>query len=173
MHIFSIFGIVVALILAALVFLELLGRLHRSFRRTFLEEEFRRQDFLDPRYHVYINWTDTWLKPMFTYVPVGMRVFNADNPIAPVENNSLGFRCPEFDDKPETEFRIVVLGGSAAWGFGASANQTTIAGHLERICDERKAFQDGKITHVKVWNLAQVNQTQTQDIITVSLMFPI
>ena len=156
----------------AFLLIEIVVRVWRVFRETFLEESFRRQDFLDPRYHEYINWTDTWNKPMFTYIPVGMRVFNDDNPITPVTTNSLGFRCPEFRAKVKGEYRIVILGGSAAWGFGASGNDTTIAGHLERICREQQPALPEGFDFVSVWNMAQVNQTQTQDILTATLLLP-
>ena len=47
--------------------------------------------------------------------------------------NSLGFRGKEIEKtKKEGYFRIVILGGSAVWGTGASNDEATISGSLER-----------------------------------------
>ncbi|MEW5728889.1 MAG: hypothetical protein AB1918_13765 [Pseudomonadota bacterium] len=161
---FALVGAVVAAAVAILAAAEAVLRLWAWFRKTYLVEEIRRQDFLDPAYHPYINWTDAWDQPMFRYVPAGFRVFNTANPVPQVVNNRLGFRTVELDAPVDEEaFRVVVMGGSAAWGFGASCNATTIAGALERLLNDGP-LPEGR-RHAVVYNLAQVNQTQTQDLI--------
>ena len=47
--------------------------------------------------------------------------------------NSLGFRGPEFDlIKNDNTYRIMMLGGSTAFGAGASSDTTTIPAYLEK-----------------------------------------
>lgn len=47
--------------------------------------------------------------------------------------NSLGFRGDEFSpDKPEHVYRIFMLGGSTMFGYGATADQTTIPGYVQQ-----------------------------------------
>ena len=71
-------------------------------------------------------------------MPIGLRYFNyEDEEISSVKCNSLGFRCPEFNEKRKNIIRIVILGGSAAWGSGASNNDNTISGHLETMLNDK------------------------------------
>jgi len=50
-----------------------------------------------------------------------------------VNINSQGFRGPEFTaEKPDNTFRIFFLGGSTAFGSGASSDENTIPGSLQR-----------------------------------------
>src|SRR3989338_1600269 len=58
-----------------------------------------------------------------------------------VNVNSLGFRGPEFTrENPENMFRIFLVGGSTAFGAGATSDDSTIAGFLQ------KKFEDVKLT---------------------------
>lgn len=166
---FLLFGALVAGALAVAAASEVLFRAYSALQDRIQGYEISRQDFLDPAYHPYINWTDRWEKAMFRYIPVGLRTFNNDNPLSHVENNSLGFRTREFRYSSPECVRIAVVGGSAAWGFGASCNAATIPGQIERILNDRGGL-GGRL--VQVFNLAQVNQTQTQDLITGLLFFP-
>lgn len=51
--------------------------------------------------------------------------------------NSHGFRGTEFDIiKPENTYRIFFIGGSTAFGSGATSDETTIAGYLQKRIDE-------------------------------------
>lgn len=61
--------------------------------------------------------------------------------------NSHGFRGPEIEkDKPDDIYRIMVLGGSTAFGIGSTADQNTISGYLQ------KKFDEAKIPNVEVIN---------------------
>ena len=137
----------------------------------FFFEDVSRKDYIDKEYHNYLNWVENWDKPMFRYIPVGFRIFNNDNPISEkVQNNSLGYRCPEFSERKNDVMRIAVVGGSAAWGCGSSSNSTTIAGYLESTINNKSSMLDHyKCKSVESFNLAQVNATQTHDILTLSL----
>ena len=107
---------------------------------------------------------------MYSYIPIGFRHFNLDNKL--IENsskiNSLGFRTYEFSKKQKNELRIVLLGGSTAWGCGSSSNETNISGHLEKIINTKKVLLGEKM-YSKVFNLSQASGTLTQDIL--SLIF--
>lgn len=165
---FAGFGALFIVVLGVILGVELLLRLKRFVVRNVLTKPVTRKDFIDEGYHNYLNWIEDWQKPMFMYCPIGFRLFNTDNPISPVKNNSLGFRCEEFSSLDEDALRIVILGGSAAWGGGASSNETTIAGHLERLINSDKKLL-GSRSRAICYNLAQVNAYQTQDIL--SLVF--
>ena len=129
-----------------------------------------RKDFISKKYHLYLNWIENLNEPMFKYIPVGIRIFNDNNRLLGeiVKNNSRGFRTHEFSKKREEELRIILLGGSAAWGMGSSSNDTNISGHLEKIINTDKKLLGTK-TNAKVFNLSQCTGTITQDIL--SLIF--
>ncbi len=166
----NIIILTIILFLTIVFILEFFIRLFRYLKYTFLYEKVSRYDFLDPEYHSYIKWTDTWEKPMFYYYPTGVRLHNIKNPLPKVKHNSFGFRCDEFEKilKLDREVKkIVLVGGSAAWGFGASSNEKTIAGFLEKIFNENSSCK------YKVINLSIVNQTQTQDLQILTWLLPI
>jgi len=109
---------------------------------------------------------------MFKYIPTGIRVFNNNNPVKNVKNNSLGFRCEEFSEYINKDiYKIIIIGGSAGWGFGASDNSHTISGYLEGLVNNTPELLKG-YKGCKVINLCQVNQTQTQDIQTLTWLLP-
>ncbi len=56
-----------------------------------------------------------------------------------VNVNALGFRGQEFtSEKPENTFRIFLVGGSTAFGAGATSDDTTISGFLQKKFDDIK-----------------------------------
>lgn len=162
----------VAIIVVALVagLLEFVMRAFRYIDERYLSRLVSRRDFMDEAYHPYLDWIEDWSKPMFFYLPVGFRFFNNDNPLPGyADNNSLAFRCPEFSEADSDVLRIVLFGGSAAWGCGSSSNQTTIAGHLERLINEDGRLLQG-YKRAECFNLAQMNGNQTQDLL-IALFF--
>jgi hypothetical protein len=164
----NVLGVVLLAIAGLFLCLEFYHRIKNWFGTTFLYEDVKRRDFLAPEYHSYLEWIEDWDKPMFQYLPVAIRHYNLDNPIPPVTNNSLGFRCDEFSEPDPDELRIIVLGGSAAWGFGASSNAATIGGRLESMFNETPELLQG-CKRAKCYNLAQVDGHQTQDLVTLVL----
>lgn len=57
-----------------------------------------------------------------------------DQSFATITVNALGFRGRQVARiKPEATVRVVMLGGSALWGTGASSDKTTIAYELEKL----------------------------------------
>ncbi len=103
------FGIT-AIILIVLL-LELLVRFLEKIKTVFIGKQLRRQDFLHKDYHVYINWTDNWDKPIFKYIPVGLRYFNDKNCISPVWINKQGMRAIELDEIRPSAYTVILIGG--------------------------------------------------------------
>lgn len=170
MDVFHIVGLIVCIAAGGLVAAELVARGLRCINDRFLTEKVSRFDYIPQGYHPYLSWLSDWTRPAFNYVPIGLRLFNTDIvlPGNVVTNNSLGFRCDEFAPPEPDTFRIVLLGGSAAWGSGASDNDYTIAGQLERLLNAEPA-RLGSYKKAKVYNLAQVNGLQTHEIISLLL----
>jgi len=54
-----------------------------------------------------------------------------------IRTNALGFRDKAIAPRQTKEFRVLLLGGSTAWGLGASSNNHTISASLERILNQR------------------------------------
>ncbi len=153
--------------------LELLMRLWNAFANKFVYSEIRRASYLPAGYQDYIKLYDDWTRSIFEYLPVGLRFFNRQSSISGrVINNSIGFRGPEFRPREPDELRIVLLGGSAAWSSGASSNETTIAGWLEKIIRDDGRLLRGKWKTASVVNLAQIMNYQTQDLIHAALHLP-
>ncbi|MBI2252703.1 MAG: SGNH/GDSL hydrolase family protein [Armatimonadetes bacterium] len=79
-----------------------------------------------------------------------------------VRINSMGFRGKEFRiPKDKNIFRIIILGGSAAFGIGASSDKKTIGGRLEEILNENI-----KSKHFEVYNMAIPGYISAQELIT-------
>jgi lysophospholipase L1-like esterase len=125
-----------------------------------------RKEFLNPEYHKYVDRFESRV-PLFKYLPVGIRIFNDNDKISGVKNNTFGFRAPEFTEKKENVVRIVLLGGSVAYGCGATTNDKTISGHLENIL-KKKISSNLKI---ECFNLAQINNFLSQDLLIANTFF--
>ena len=164
--IFTIIGLGISAIVALFLALELILRIVKWSIATYFLNEVKFKDFASDEYKHYIDWVESWDKAMFHYLPIGFRLFNTDNPIPPVKTNPLGFRCDTFTEPKEDELRIMILGGSTAWGCGASSNEATIAGQLEKLINSDKRLLNS-FDKAKCYNLAQVNGSQTQDLLTV------
>jgi hypothetical protein len=77
------------------------------------------------------------------------------------EINELGFRDSAIEPRAPNEYRILILGGSAAWGWGASANRHTISGALQEFLNE-----DSSGVSYRVMNGAYLAWTSLQERIT-------
>jgi len=74
---------------------------------------------------------------------------NSKNPET-FSTNSEGFRGPEFSkDKPDNTYRIIAVGGSTMIGSGASSDETTKPGILQKIFD-----LDDSVKRIEVINAA-------------------
>ena len=75
--------------------------------------------------------------------------------------NALGFRGPETTArKPSGRLRIVVLGGSSAWGLGCTADERTVPGRLQTLLREKYPGRD-----LEVINAGQFGFNSTQELI--------
>ncbi len=75
--------------------------------------------------------------------------------------NALGLRGPETAlEKPAGRFRIAVLGGSAAWGLGSTADDRSLPGRLEAHLRERNPSRE-----LEVINAGQPGYTSGQELI--------
>ena len=75
--------------------------------------------------------------------------------------NALGFRGPETTlDKTSGRFRIIVMGGSAAWGFGCTSDEKTVPGRLQSILREQLPG-----LNIEVINAGQIGYGSTQELI--------
>lgn len=77
------------------------------------------------------------------------------------EINETGFRDSAIEPRAPNEYRILILGGSAAWGWGASANRHTISGALQEFLNE-----DSSGVSYRVMNGAYLAWTSLQERIT-------
>ena len=60
--------------------------------------------------------------------------------------NSLGFRGPEFSEiKPSNTYRIFMVGGSTMFGAGATSDETTIPGILQKMFDIQRLDQNVEV----------------------------
>ena len=162
-------GLFICLIFLVVISGEVIFRLARYIDHLLFSEYVSRRDFIDEKYHPYVDWVEDWNKPNFFYLPIGLRLFNIENPIiGRVKNNSLGFRAAEFSPPSDDVLRILLIGGSTAWGSGASSNEQTISANLEKIInDDRRLL--GKKKCAECINLAQMRGTQTQDLLSIML----
>lgn len=77
------------------------------------------------------------------------------------KTNSLGFRGNEFSKvKTRGTFRIIILGGSTAWGWGSTSNETTISGYLESQLNKKQHLKK-----VEVLNFANNAYNSSQEIV--------
>jgi len=71
----------------------------------------------------------------WSYAPI--LLFEPNQHFATHNINSHGFRGPEISlEKPENIFRIFVLGGSSLFGVGATSDENTIPGYLQKEFDK-------------------------------------
>jgi lysophospholipase L1-like esterase len=77
------------------------------------------------------------------------------------EINENGFRDSAIKPRAPNEYRILILGGSAAWGWGASANRHTVSGTLQELLNEESSG-----VSYRVMNGAYLAWTSLQERIT-------
>jgi lysophospholipase L1-like esterase len=65
------------------------------------------------------------------YLPFLGWIGEPNTDLSTIKTNELGFRDKPLLPRKDNEYRILILGGSTAWGLGASSNEKTVAGALE------------------------------------------
>jgi len=86
--------------------------------------------------------------------------------LATIETNAMGFRDGAVQARAEGEYRVLITGGSFAWGLGASSNAMTVAGRLEELLNRR----DPAIRY-RVTNGAFMNWTSRHEYVVVTEFF--
>ena len=77
-----------------------------------------------------------------------------------VNINSFGFRGVEISkEKPENVYRIIMLGGSTLFGYGASSDETTIPGFLQKKFETTDS--DFKVEVINAGSSGAYSKTET------------
>lgn len=83
---------------------------------------------------------------------------------AKIDNNRLGFTMREDVDfarlrpKAENERVVILTGGSAAWGVGATSNETTVAGRMQAILNESQSTYRYTVLNLAMGGWVSVQQ---------------
>lgn len=165
-----VFYIFLFLVIGTLL-VEMALRVFFWMKSAFFVHEVTRRDFLNKEYHPFLDWIEDDSNPMFAYLPIGVRYHNHDHMPEGIKINDFGFRDDQFKMPAEDELSIIVMGGSAAWGFGCLNEKHTIPKKLEALINANIEKFPGK-SKCKVWNLAQVDGRITQDIINLIMHGP-
>ena len=160
-------GSCILILLVTLILIEVLIRLKEKISDFVYPDKFT--DNFHPNYHKYINYYASWDDALFSYDQIiGFRLLNDKNKKFQnfIKINKLGFRTHEFNELGnDDEFSIIFNGGSAAFGSGASSNEHMISTYLENKLNKISKKK------VRVYNLAQINNFQTQEILTLIFLF--
>ena len=162
----EIIGYIFIFIVAILLLLEAIFRLIEIFSQKLSNETDFNSDlknFFPKNYHDYIDYYSSWKSAMFNYdYTIGFRLFNSKNKMSKkfAKINSLGFRCGEFEEKKDNDLVVLFSGASTAFGCGASSNDKTIPYQFKNIMEKKFPKKN-----IKIYNLAQINNYQTQEII--------
>ena len=162
----TLIGSFILFIFSLIIILEVIFRIRDKISNILYPVNL--EDQWSKKYLKYIKFYSSWDDSMFDYdQTVGFRVINKKNKnySSFAKINKLGFRTHEFDTKKDDEYVILFNGGSTAFGGGASSNEDTIPYNLEK-----------KLNHIskkkiKVYNLAQLNNFQTQELVTLIFFF--
>jgi hypothetical protein len=159
--------------LTLLVILETLGRLlYPLNREARSKREAGRDHRLDLSYLGAGRGARTLLRDLYLmekrYLPFLGWLGAPNTQLATIETNAQGFRDRAIEPRREGEYRILIIGGSFAWGLGASCNAMTVAGHLESLLNKRN--QDGRY---RVMNGAFMNWSTRQEYVVVTEFFDI
>ena len=158
-------GFILVFLFFTIIIFEIIIRIKESISDLLHPNDFVQNFYKD--YHKYINYYASWDDSLFDYDQiVGMRLLNIKNKNFEkfIKVNKLGFRTHEFEKKDD-EFIIVFNGSSAAFGSGATSNETMISTILEKKLNHISSKK------IKIYNLAQINNFQTQEIVTLIFLF--
>jgi len=77
---------------------------------------------------------------MLLYYEEPILLIRPNQDLPTIHINDFGFRGPEISkDKPESTYRIFLVGGSTAFGSGATSDDKTISGFLQNEFDNSKS----------------------------------
>jgi hypothetical protein len=128
--------------LTLLIFLELLGRILYPLTREARSKRESGRDFRRALSYLGADGaTQTLIRDLYLMEKRYLQFLgwlSAPNiRLSTVETNALGFRDRAIEPRKEGEYRILITGGSFAWGVGASCNARSVTGQLERLLNQR------------------------------------
>ena len=159
-------GLLILIFFSVIIILEVIFRIRDKISNILYPGNL--EDQWSKKYLKYIKFYSSWDDSMFDYdQTVGFRVINKKNKnySSFAKINKLGFRTHEFDTKKDDEYVILFNGGSTAFGGGASSNEDTIPYNLEKKLNRISKKK------IKVYNLAQLNNFQTQELTALIFFF--
>lgn len=119
-------------------------QIYRIFKPSILEENYKKGYFQE------LGNLSSW-----KLVPMGVRLFQTPKNKV-INSNNVGFRTHEFELNNNKV--IIVLGGSASWGLGASSDEKTFSSILEKKLKKK----NDKWT---VFNLSMMAATSQQELL--------
>ena len=151
--------------------LETLGRLlYPLDREARSKREASRDHRLGLSYLGGVKGAKTLLRDLYLmekrYLPFLGWLGTPNTQLATIETNHQGFRDRTIEPRSEGEFRILITGGSFAWGLGASCNSMTVAGQVESMLNKR---EQGR--RYRVMNGAFMNWSTRQEFVVVTELF--
>lgn len=157
--------------LALLVILETLGRLlYPLNREARSNREVGRDHRLRLSYLGAGRGARTLLRDLYLmekrYMPFLGWLGAPNTQLATIETNRQGFRDRAIEPRRGGEYRILITGGSFAWGLGASCNAMTVAGRLESLLNNREQRR-----RYRVINGAFMNWSTRQEYVVVTESF--
>ena len=159
---FEIIGYIFIFSIIILLLFEGIFRILEFFSEK-LSEDVHIKSFYPKGYHEHLDCFISWESALFNYdLTIGYRLFNSGNKLSKklFKINSLGFRSAEFEEKKDNDLVVLFSGASTAFGVGASSDDKTITEKFGKILTN--LFPN---KNVKIYNLSQINNYQTQEII--------
>ncbi len=159
---FEIIGYIFIIFIIILLLFEGTFRILELFADK-ISDNTQMKNFFPKNYQEHLDCFISWESAIFNYdLTIGYRLFNSENKLSKklFKINSLGFRSEEFEEKKDNDLVVLFSGGSTAFGCGASADDKTITEQFKK-----KLTNLFPSKNVKVYNLSQINNYQTQEII--------
>jgi hypothetical protein len=157
--------------LALLAILEILGRIlypltrEARSKREASRDHRRRLSYLGAGGNAQTLLRDLYLMEK-RYLPFLGWLGAPNVRLSTVETNAQGFRDRTIEPRKDDEYRILITGGSFAWGVGASCSAMSVAGQLEGSLNQR-----GSERLYRVMSGAFLNWSSRHEYVVVTELF--
>ena len=89
---------------------------------------------------------------------------SGESKVDTININSLGFRGEEFSNvKPPNTYRIFMVGSSPMFGYGASSDETTIPGFMQKFLSEKDFDFDIEVADIPRWSFHLSSKDRVYD----------
>lgn len=148
-----------------IIFLEIFLRLTHFFRKDYKDSKYEPIFFSTfGTYQKQRLIFSEYAKVKFDYIPFLLWRSSPNQKTLVYSTNRGGFRGKEWNNDLQKTIRIFFTGGSAAWGYGASSNDTTIESYLEKdLQEELEKIRPG--LRVQIINAAEIGYVSTQELL--------